>query len=241
MRTILLGLAKLLLHAAWACLLLFLVLTSHIVLSGLISSGALAMVYGLLLFMLIALPTALITPLALHLNYGRALARIGGYCLLAVTLWWVFWLPASLQDIAYTQRYHIPDPYVWPATASSQVIVVAAAAWLLTAERLASWQSAALRFIAYGIATLACVKIGTPLADWAMQDLALWLLLPCASLALIPQFIKKPPRLAPKAWNEGRFFLAMQSALAMLWILVYRFGDALPDSINAFGAAIIYR
>lgn len=241
MRANLLGLAKILLHAGWACLLLFLVMTSHIVLSGLVSSGALAMVYGQVLFMLAALPIALLTPLALHLHFGRALARAGGFGLLAVTLWWVFWLPASLQDIAYTQRYHIPDPYVWPATASSQVIVISAAVWLLTAERLTSWLSAALRLFAYGIASVACANIGTPLADWAMQDFSLWLLLPCASLAFIPQFIKTPPRLAPKAWHEGRIFLATQSTLAMLWILVYRFGSALPDSINAFGAAIIYR
>lgn len=234
------NLAKILLHLGWAAALLFLALTGHVVLSGLAANGPMAMAYALFLYLLAALPVALLTPLALHLRLGQGLARTAAYLLLAIALWWVFWLPASLLDVAYTQRYHIRDPYVWPAPAASQVIVVASAAWLLSARRLNSWQATAIRLLAYGLASTVFAWVGATFADWARQDFALWLLIPCAAPMLL---YARPPKtlLALPTWHELRLFLATQSALVMLWILIYRFGDQLPDSVNAFGAAIIYR
>lgn len=234
-------LASFLLHAGWAGLLLFLVLTAHIVLSGLVSSGAMAMAYAAVLYVLTATPVALLTPLALRLPQGRTLARLGGGLLLFVALWWVFWLPASLLDIAYTQRYHVPDPYVWPATTASQVIVVASAAWLLGAQRLDSWRASLARLLAYLIATTVFAQIGTLLADWARLDGALWLLIPVTAVALAPCALKRPAPVPPQIWRDIRCFVCTQATLAALWILVYRVGDSLPESLNAFGAAIIYR
>lgn len=234
-------LASLLLHAGWAGLLLFLVLTAHIVLSGQVSSSAMAMDYALVLYLLTAAPVALLTPLALRLPQGQTLARLGGSLLLFVALWWVFWLPANLVDIAYTQRYHIPDPYVWPATAASQVIVVASAAWLLGAHRLNSWRASLARLLAYLIATTEFALISTLLADWASLDDALWLLIPVIAFALAPCVLKRPAPVHPQIWRDIRFFVCSQALLAVLWILVYRVGDCLPESLNALGAAIIYR
>ena len=169
----------------------------------------------------------------------QALTRLGGALILCVAGWWVFWLPASMVDISFDQRYRIDEPMVTAPPAAMQSLVVACATWLLILRH--DWTAKESRM---QLALFALLASG---AAWAAEALALacdtgWL--PWVSAAVGGCLLIAGRQLSQTGPSRPLVaaccrFLAMQAWLVSLWPLLHDHAKQLPPALQQLGVRMI--
>lgn len=221
-----------LLAVLWAALLAGLFIVSFGLLAGHSSGGGMRVDYSLFILLLTALPVLAGSPRTKRLPWGTDLHRYVGYAIGAMALWWLFWLPASLQGMATSARYGADNHHIAiPATADVQVAVLCVVAWLVSGS---DRYSVVLVWLALSAAAL--VGADTAL-QWAMTypGAATWCLSIASSLSISRALVAP----ASSHWRLALGLSAALSALVGIWSALYHWGDQLPQFVNRFGASLI--
>lgn len=185
------------------------------------------------LLLLLGLPTGLLSPWLGRDPVAANLHRLAAAILALVTLWWQFWLPAVLRDEAYSLRYDIPAPAIWPAEAPVPLVAIGLAVWLATpTQAWRGWQAVGHVALWLGLTAAAvALSLEGPTAlepPWAGVCLL-------SAAALLPASRRLPwPR-----WLS--LWLAAHLTLLAFWGAIYAWGDQLPAAFNAWGYGLIHR
>lgn len=218
----------------------FVCYVAFVSLAGLDSGGPMNMNYAGLLLWFFAFISLLTSHLLLRFTSGLMALRTGGFVLIAITVWWSFWLPSSFLDVAYSLRYNIPDPYVFAASPDIHVITMLLAAFWLTLEKsngVIAWISH--RLMVLGLMVL-CFYMEL---DWAAvpmnalsPNMLWWSLLVLVVSSSLWVVLRKQHR----HWAALMLVVALQALLVGLWDGVYFYFDRLPAAVNHFGCNLIY-
>lgn len=226
----------------WAGWLAALAALCYGLLAGRSASGGIHVDASGTLLTLFALPTVLFSGWSARRPAGAKLAVWAGWGIAAVALWWVYWLPATLVDMATSTRYGANSRGIpLPASAFVQMGVVCLATWLLSLRHddgkagRGVWHQAVVWLIMTG----AALSLAETAAGWAISQQALAF---------------AGPAVAATAWGMHRGLahaprplvrfalglLASQALLVSLWAALYHWGDRLPQSLNQFGPAFVF-
>ncbi len=205
-------------------------------LSGRSASGGMHIDASGALLAMFTLPTLLCSAWAARRPGAARLAAWAGWTIAAVALWWVFWLPATLVDMAPGARYGADNRGIpLPATAFVQMAVACIAVWLMSLRQedgpgsRGIWRRAA----AWLAMTAAALALAEAAAAWATAQPAL----ATAGLVVAASAFAIERRLARAGKPLARFalgLLAGQSLLVGLWAALHHWGDRLPQGLNPF-------
>lgn len=208
--------------------------------AGVDSGGPMNMNFGGLLLWFFAFVSLFTSHLLLRFTSGLIALRTGGLVLIAITVWWSFWLPSSFLDVAYSLRYHIPDPYVFAASPDIPVITMLLAGFWLTLEKangVLAWIGH--RITAFGL-LLVCLYIELDWVKVPMGELSpkmlWWSLLVLVVSSSLWVFLRKQHR----HWAALMLVIALQAVVVGLWDGVYFYSDRLPAAVNHFGCELMY-
>ena len=88
------------------------------------------------LLLVVSAVASVLAPVAARL-LGTRLHLRAAFIVVTLTCWWQFWLPATMKDMAYSIRYDIPNPFIWPGPPGSAPLALSLALWLIAP--LAQW------------------------------------------------------------------------------------------------------
>jgi hypothetical protein len=222
--------------SAWVCLLIALCVVCSSVLTGRNIGGVMSADPSPVVFSLFTLPVLGWSPWAIQMPWGKKFSTYAGWAIGLTVLWWVFWLPASLQGMAPSERYGADQLGIpIPAQAIIQMAVVGIAVWLLSiSSRFQGWYGLSHWAVYSGLTGLS-LAIAEPAVQCAMTQpafTAIGLLAPAAMYA--QRSLVRPGQSEAQL---GLRWVAAQSLLMSLWTCMYHWGNHLPAGVNNWGAS----